>query len=349
MRSYNVAILGASGAVGAEFIELLEQREFPVGELRLLASPRSAGRKITFRGQELVVQAVDEDSFRGIDIAFFSAGGGVSREWAPKAVASGALVIDNSSAFRLDPDVPLVVPEVNKDAIRTHRGIIANPNCSTTIMVVALAPIHRAARIKRVVVSTYQAVSGAGAQAIAELEDQVKAYIKGEPLSANILPVSSLEKHYPIAFNLIPQIDVFGELGYTKEEWKMVYETRKILGEPELAISPTTVRVPVFRSHSESINIETESPLSVEDARRILSEAQGIVVVDDPEAMAYPMPIDATGKDPIYVGRIRRDPSIANGLNLWVVGDQIRKGAALNGLQIAEAACANDWLKPQGD
>lgn len=344
MRSYNVAILGASGAVGAEFIELLEQREFPVGELRLLASPRSAGRKITFRGQELVVQAVDEDSFRGIDIAFFSAGGGVSREWAPKAVASGALVIDNSSAFRLDPDVPLVVPEVNKDAIRTHRGIIANPNCSTTIMVVALAPIHRAARIKRVVVSTYQAVSGAGAQAIAELEDQVKAYIKGEPLSANILPVSSLEKHYPIAFNLIPQIDVFGELGYTKEEWKMVYETRKILGEPELRISATTVRVPVFRSHSESINIETEKSLSPEEAREILRAAEGVVVVDDPEAMQYPMPLYAAGKDPVYVGRIRKDPSVPSGLNLWVVGDQIRKGAALNAVQIAEEVCARGLL-----
>ena len=347
MKTYNVAILGASGAVGAEFLDLLEERRFPVGELRLLASPRSAGRKIKFRGEELVVHAVGEDSFRGIDIAFFSAGGGVSKEWAPKAVASGALVIDNSSAFRLDPEVPLVVPEVNRDAIRSHRGIIANPNCSTTIMVVALAPIHRAARIKRVVVSTYQAVSGAGAQAIVELDEQVKAYVQGEPREARLLPVGSLDQHYPIAFNLIPQIDVFDRLGYTKEEWKMVHETRKIMGEPDLAISPTTVRVPVFRSHSESINIETERPLSADSARKLLSEAEGIVVVDDPEAMAYPMPIEATGKDPIFVGRIRQDPSIENGLNLWVVGDQIRKGAALNGIQIAESACENGWLKPQ--
>lgn len=347
MKTYNVAILGASGAVGAEFLKLLEERDFPVGELRLLASPRSAGRTVRFRGQDLVVQAVGEDSFRGIDIAFFSAGGSVSKEWAPKAVASGALVIDNSSAFRLDPDVPLVVPEVNREAIRTHRGIIANPNCSTAIMVVVLAPLHRVARIKRVVVSTYQAVSGAGARAIAELEEQVRAYVQGEELAAQILPVASLDKHYPIAFNLIPQIDVFGDLGYTKEEWKMVYETRKIMGVPELAVSPTTVRVPVFRSHSESINIETEAPLSPEEARRVLSEAEGVVVVDDPAAMLYPMPIDATGKDPVFVGRIRKDPSIENGLNLWVVGDQIRKGAALNGIQIAEEACANGWLKPR--
>ncbi|HLS90477.1 MAG TPA: aspartate-semialdehyde dehydrogenase [Limnochordia bacterium] len=344
MKTYKVAILGASGAVGTEFIQLLEERDFPVGELRLLASPRSAGRRVPFRGEELVVEAVGEDSFRGIDIAFFAAGGGVSKEWAPKAVAAGAVVIDNSSAFRLDPEVPLVVPEVNRDAIRTHKGIIANPNCSTTIMVTALAPIHRAARIRRIVVSTYQSVSGAGAKAMAELEAQVRAYAQGEPVTAQVLPVASADKHYPIAFNLIPQIDVFEELGYTKEEWKMVYETRKILDEPGLAVSPTTVRVPVWRSHSESINIETEKPLTVEEARRILSEAEGVEVIDDPQAMAYPMPITATGKDPVYVGRIRRDPSIENGLNLWVVGDQIRKGAALNALQIAEVACANGWL-----
>ena len=237
MRKYNVAILGATGAVGAEFIRLLEEREFPVNTLRLLASPRSAGRRIAFRGEELVVEAVNENSFRGIDIAFFCAGAGTSREWAPKAVESGAVVIDNSSAFRLDEGVPLVVPEVNREAIGEHRGIIANPNCSTIIMVVALAPLHRAAGIRRIVVSTYQAVSGAGAAAIAELDEQVRAYARGEEAPAQVLPVASLDTHYPIAFNLIPQIDRFDELGYTKEEWKMVYETRKILGEPELRIS----------------------------------------------------------------------------------------------------------------
>lgn len=339
-----MAILGATGAVGAEFIKLLEEREFPVGALRLLASPRSAGRKIPFRGEELVVEAVNESSFRGIDIAFFSAGASVSREWAPKAVQSGALVIDNSSAFRMDPDVPLVVPEVNRDAIREHRGIIANPNCSTAIMVVALAPLHRAARIRRVVVSTYQAVSGAGAAAMAELEEQVRAYVRGEEAAARVLPVASLDKHYPIAFNLIPHVDRFDELGYTKEEWKMVHETRKIMGEPDLAISPTTVRVPVFRCHSESINVETEKPLSADEARRILAGAEGIEVVDDPQAMEYPMPLFAAGKDPVFVGRIRPDPSIPNGLNLWVVGDQLRKGAALNAIQIAEEVCAQGLL-----
>ena len=344
MRRYNVAILGATGAVGAEFVKLLEERDFPVENLRLLASPRSAGRRMPFRGEELVVEAVSDDSFRGVDIAFFSAGAGVSREWAPKAVQSGALVIDNSSAFRMDSDVPLVVPEVNRDVLRSHRGIIANPNCSTAIMVVALAPIHRAARIKRVVVSTYQAVSGAGAAAIAELEEQVRAFAQQKSAPARVLPVASLEKHYPIAFNLIPHIDRFDALGYTKEEWKMVHETRKIMGAPDLAVSPTTVRVPVFRCHSESINVETERHLSAEEARRLLEEAEGVVVVDDPEAMLYPMPLDVVGKDPVYVGRIRQDPSIPNGLNLWVVGDQLRKGAALNGIQIAEEVCAQGLL-----
>lgn len=344
MRRYNVAILGATGAVGAEFIKLLEEREFPVGTLRLLSSPRSAGRRIPFRGEELVVEAVSDSSFEGIDIAFFSAGASVSREWAAKAVESGAVVIDNSSAFRMDPDVPLVVPEVNRDALRSHRGIIANPNCSTAIMVVVLAPLHRAARIKRVVVSTYQAVSGAGASAIAELEEQVMAYARGESVTPRVLPVASLDKHYPIAFNLIPHIDRFDELGYTKEEWKMVHETRKIMGVPDLAVSPTTVRVPVFRCHSEAINVETETSLAPDDARRILQQAEGVVVIDDPEAMEYPMPLNAAGRDPVYVGRIRQDPSIPNGLNLWVVGDQIRKGAALNGIQIAEEVCAQGLL-----
>lgn len=349
MAGYRIAILGSTGAVGGELIRLLDERNFPVEELKLLASPRSAGKLFHFRGEEVRVEAVSAEAFDGVDIAFFSAGGGVSKEWAPKAVERGALVIDNTSAFRLDPDVPLVVPEVNREAIHSHKGIIANPNCSTIIMVVALAPIHRAARIKRVVVSTYQAVSGAGVQAMQELEEQSRAHLEGRPVEAKVLPVGSLPKHHPIAFNLIPQIDLFDELGYTREEWKMVHESRKIFGEPEMSISPTTVRVPVFRSHSESINVETEQPLSPEEARRLLSEAEGVVVVDDLEAMEYPMPIDASGKDPVFVGRIRRDPTVENGLNLWVVGDQIRKGAALNAVQIAEYACANQLLNKVGE
>ncbi len=348
MSGYRVAILGSTGAVGGELIRILEERSFPVSELRLLASPRSAGKALRFRGEEIRVKAVSEEAFEGIDIAFFSAGGSVSKEWAPKATQRGAVVIDNTSAFRLDPGVPLVVPEVNRDALRAHQGIIANPNCSTIIMVVALAPLHRAARIKRVVVSTYQAVSGAGAQAMAELEEQTRAHLEGRPLEAKILPVGSLPKHHPIAFNVIPQVDVFGDLGYTKEEWKMVHETRKILEDPSIQVSPTTVRVPVFRSHAESVNIETELPLSPEEARRILAEAEGVAVVDDPAAMAYPMPLDASGKDPVFVGRIRRDPTVENGLNLWIVGDQIRKGAALNAVQIAEHLVSEGLLRPVG-
>lgn len=346
MAGYCVAILGSTGAVGAELIQILEERAFPVAELRLLASPRSAGKKLRFRGEEVTVEAVSAEAFEGVDIAFFSAGGGVSKEWAPRAVERGAVVIDNTSAFRLDPEVPLVVPEVNRHALRFHKGIIANPNCSTIIMVVVLAPIHRAARIKRVVVSTYQAVSGAGAQAMRELAEQSRAHLDGRPVEPGILPVASLPKHHPIAFNLIPQIDVFGELGYTKEEWKMVHETRKILEEPGFLVSPTTVRVPVFRSHSESINLETERPISPEEVRRLLQEAEGVVVVDDPAAMEYPMPVDASGKDPVFVGRIRRDPTVENGINLWVVADQIRKGAALNAVQIAEHLLAEGLLRP---
>lgn len=343
--SYNVAILGASGAVGAELLQLLEERNFPVKQLRLLASMRSAGRKISFRGQEITVEAVGEDSFKDVDIAFFCAGGGVSKQWAPVAVESGALVVDNSSAFRLDDDVPLVVPEVNGDAIASHQGIVANANCSTTILAMAIAPIHRVAKIKRVVVSTYQAVSGAGVQAMEELEQQLKALVEGRPVESKVLPVSSLDKHHQIAMNLIPQIDVFDKDGYTKEEWKMVYETRKILSEPDLAISPTTVRVPVMRSHSESVNIETERPITPAEVKDILSRAEGVVVVDDPENMEYPMPITASGKDPVYVGRIRQDPTLPNGINMWVVGDQIRKGAALNAIQIAEYACKHNLLR----
>lgn len=345
MSALNVAILGATGVVGMELVKILEERSFPVKTLRLLASPRSAGKKFRFKDHELVVEAVGPDAFRGVDVAFFSAGGSVSREWAPVAVSSGALVIDNTSAFRLDPDVPLVVPEVNADAIGDHKGIIANPNCSTTIMAVALAPIHRRYGIRRVVVSTYQAVSGAGLQAMQELEEQVRAYADGRPMEARVLPVSSLPVHHQIAFNLIPQIDVFDELGYTKEEWKMVRETRKIFGAPDLKVSPTTVRVPVLRSHSESINVETEKPVQVDELRTVLEAAEGVEVIDDPERLEYPMPWQVSGKDPVYVGRIRKDPTVENGINMFVVGDQIRKGAALNAVQIAERAHAMGRLR----
>ncbi len=336
MRKVNVALLGATGAVGEEFLRLLAERDFPFAELKLLASPRSAGRKLSVGTREFTVEAATPAAFAGVDVAFFSAGGNASLEYAPHAVAAGAVVIDNTSAYRMDPAVPLVVPEVNADDIRLHKGIIANPNCSTIIMVVVLQPLHAAAGIKRVVVSTYQAVSGAGAKAMAELESQVKAYATGQAPQAEILPAAGAAKHYQIAFNLLPHIDVFQEMGYTKEEWKMVKETQKIMHAPEIRVTATTVRVPVLRSHSESINVELNSPLPAEQARAILRRAPGVVVQDDPAAMDYPMPLFTSGRDEVFVGRIREDNSVPCGLNLWVVGDQIRKGAALNGIQIAE-------------
>lgn len=324
----NVAIVGATGAVGQEFLKILAERKFPVNELRLLATKRSAGKKITWQGRELEVQETTHDSFKGIDIALF-AGGSSSTEFARSAVASGAVVIDNSSAFRLDPEVPLVVPEVNPEDVRWHKGIIANPNCSTIIMVVALKPILDLAGIRRVVVSTYQAVSGAGREGIEELEAQTKAWAQGEELVKQVFP-------YQIAFNLIPRIDVFQEGDYTKEEWKMVKETQKIFHTPEMAITATTVRVPVLRSHSESINVETERKVSVPELREALGKAAGVIVEDDPSQDRYPMPWFSADTDEVYVGRIREDFSIAKGFNLWVAGDQIRKGAATNAVQIAE-------------
>ncbi|MDR3270812.1 MAG: aspartate-semialdehyde dehydrogenase [Peptococcaceae bacterium] len=324
----NVAIVGATGAVGQEFLKILSERAFPVEELRLLATKRSAGKEIQWQGRALQVQETTPDSFQGIDIALF-AGGSASTEYARPAVDSGAIVIDNSSSFRLDPQVPLVVPEVNPEDVAWHQGMIANPNCSTIIMAVALKPILALAGIKRVVVSTYQAVSGAGREGIEELEAQVGAWSRGEPLVSQVFP-------YQIAFNLIPRIDVFGEGGYTKEEWKMVKETRKIFHLPDLAVTATTVRVPVLRSHAESINIETERKVSIEAVRDALAQAAGVVVLDDPAQDRYPMPWDCADQDEVFVGRIREDFSCAKGLNLWVVGDQIRKGAATNAVQIAE-------------
>lgn len=336
MNKYNVAIVGATGVVGRELIALLRERAFPLKSLRLLASSRSAGTTMDTPFGPVVVEETTPTSFDGIDVAFFSAGGSVSKQVAPVAVQSGALVIDNTSAFRLDPDVPLVVPEVNADAARRHKGVISNPNCSTIIMAVAIKPIHDQAGIKRIVVSTYQAVSGAGLKAISALEDESRRYLAGESVEPEVLPYASAPVHHQIAFNLVPHIDVFEEMGYTKEEWKMVKETRKIMDNSEMAITATTVRVPVFRCHAESLNIETERKLSASEVREILSQAAGVRVLDDPSQCVYPMPADLSGRDEVFVGRIREDNSIENGLNLWVVGDQIRKGAALNSLQIVE-------------
>jgi aspartate-semialdehyde dehydrogenase len=328
---YNIAIVGATGAVGEQMREVLEERKFPVGEMRLLASERSAGQFLEFDGHQQRVGVLNESSFQEIDIALFSAGGSVSAKYAPLAVSAGAVVIDNTACFRMVPDIPLVVPEVNASAIGDYknRGIIANPNCSTIQMVVALKPIHDAARIKRVVVSTYQSVSGAGRQAMEELSQQIAALFNSKDVEKKKFP-------HQIAFNCIPHIDVFMEDGYTKEEWKMIHETRKILAEPSLPVTATTVRVPVFCSHSESVNVETEKKLTAAEVRALLREAPGIIVADEPENNLYPLALDATGKDATYVGRIREDHSVQNGINLWVVADNLRKGAALNAVQIAE-------------
>ncbi|WP_405758929.1 aspartate-semialdehyde dehydrogenase [Anaerovibrio slackiae] len=343
MKKYNVAILGATGAVGQEFLNLIEERNFPFAELKLLASKRSAGKKIQFMGKEYTVEEATDASFEGVDIALF-AGGAASKTFAPAAVKAGAVVIDNSSAFRMDPEVPLVVPEVNPEAIASHKGIIANPNCSTIIMVMALKPLYDVSKIKRIVVSTYQAVSGGGKEAMAELEEQVKAINEGREVVANILPGASLAKHYQIAFNLIPQIDVFKENLYTKEEMKMIDETKKIMSDDSLRITATTVRVPVYRSHAESVNVEFEDEISVEKAREVLAAFPGVTLTDNPDEQVYPMPLETSGKNDVEVGRIRKDYSIDNGLNFWVCGDQIRKGAALNALQIAEYMIEHDMF-----
>ncbi len=325
----HVAIAGATGAVGTAFIEILEKRDFPLASLRLLASERSVGKQILFKGEPLTVEMLTPHSFEGMDIVFFAAGGEHSLHFAPQAVEAGAVVIDNSSAFRLQDDVPLVVPEVNPEAAAAHHGIIANPNCSTIQMVVALAPLHRAAQLTRVIVSTYQAVSGSGQAAIEELCDQLHAFTQDKPLQSDFYPV-------PIALNVLPHIDVFMENGYTKEEMKMVDETRKILGVPDLPISATCVRVPVMRAHSEAIQIETRDKLSVEEAKRLLSTAPGIIVKDSREPGGYPTPMEVAQTQETYVGRIREDIASKNGLAFWVVADQLYKGAALNAIQIAE-------------
>jgi aspartate-semialdehyde dehydrogenase len=329
--SYCVAIVGATGAVGEQMREVLQERLFPIAELRLLASERSAGQFLEFLSERVRVDVLREGSFEDVDIALFSAGRSVSEKFVPQAVAAGAVVIDNSPQFRMDPDVPLVVPEVNASEIARYRerGIIANPNCSTIQMVVALKPIHDTARIRRVIVSTYQSVSGAGRMAMEELSEQTIAIFNGRDLPRHKFP-------HQIAFNCIPHIDAFLDNGYTKEEMKMVHETRKILNDDEIGITATTVRVPVFCGHSESVNVETEKKLTAADVKGILREAPGILLCDDPEHDVYPMAIDAVGKEATYVGRIREDESIANGINLWIVADNLRKGAALNAVQVAE-------------
>ncbi len=330
-KTYKVAVVGATGAVGSEMLRILEERDFPVAEVRPLASARSAGTTVRFRGDEVKVRELTPESFGGIDIALFSAGGSVSARFAPAAVEAGAVVVDNTSHFRMEPDVPLVVPEVNPHAIAGYRerGIIANPNCSTIQMVVVLKPLHDAARIRRVVASTYQAVSGTGKRAIEELERQTRELLNFRQPTREVYP-------HTIAFNCLPHIDVFLDNGYTKEEMKMVNETRKILEDPSVRVTATTVRVPVFYGHSEAVNVELERPLTAAEARSLLERAPGVVVVDEPGEARYPLAQDAAGKDPVFVGRIRQDTSVDHGLDLWVVADNVRKGAALNAVQIAE-------------
>ncbi len=329
MAGARIALVGATGVVGQEMLMILEEREFPVNNLICLADPREAGTTVNFKGNQITVEGASSDKFEGIDVAMFAVGGEVSEVLAGEAVRRGAVVIDNSSAYRLNDEVPLVVPEVNSEDIAKHKGIIANPNCSTTIMVVAINPIFKAAGLKRVVVSTYQAVSGAGIAAIAELEEQVRFHIEGRPLTPTIF-------QHQIAFNLIPHIDTWVDMNYTKEEMKLVWETRKIMHVADLAVSPTAVRVPVFRSHSESINLETDRKISAAEAQEVFRKAPGVVLVDNPEGNEYPMPWFSTNRDEVFVGRVREDISLTNGLNLWVAADQIRKGAATNAVQIAE-------------
>jgi len=338
MKAYNVAVVGATGMVGQEFIKILQQRNFPMSSVHLYASDRSAGKRLYVGHKEIEVKETSPESFHNIDIALFSAGSEISRYFSPVAARSGTLVIDNSAAFRVEPKVPLVVPEINPEDIKWHEGIIANPNCSTIQMVVALYPLHKVNPIKRIIVSTYQSVSGTGAAAMEELTTQAKLILDGQNVVPHVYP-------HQIGFNLLPEIDVFLDNGYTREEWKMVEETRKIMHAPDIAISATCVRVPVFIGHSEAINIEFTDPMSPEEARRILAGAPGVKVLDDPSVSLYPQPWLAAGSDNVYVGRIRVDDSHPKGIVMWVVADNLRKGAALNAVQIAEEAVRRGWVK----
>jgi aspartate-semialdehyde dehydrogenase len=341
MNGYRVAIVGATGLVGQEFIKVLEQRNFPVSSLQLFASDRSAGKKLFFAHEEYEVKETNQDSFRDVDIALFSAGADISRYFSPIAARSGAAVIDNSSAFRMDSAVPLVVPEVNADDIRLHKGIIANPNCSTIQMVVALYPLHKVNPIKRIVVTTFQSVSGTGSAAVEELTNQARLVLNGQTIVPHVYP-------HQIAFNVLPEIDVFLDNAYTKEEWKMVEETRKIMHAEDVLVSATCVRVPVFLSHSEAVSIEFSKSMSPDEAKKLLVQSPGVKVLDDTSISLYPHPWMSAGTDDVYVGRIRRDVSCSNGLVMWVVADNIRKGAALNAVQIAEEMIKRDWVKPGG-
>lgn len=334
-----VAILGATGAVGTELIQLLESRQFPVAELKLLASVRSAGRHFGFRGEQLTVEPVSESSFRDVDLVLASAGSSTTKAWATQIVRSGAVLIDNSSAFRLDPQVPLVVPEVNPEAAAGHGGIIANPNCSTILMVMAVWPLHQMQPVKRVVVATYQSASGAGAKAIAEVKAQAQAILNGQTPATEVFP-------YPLAFNVFPHNSPLNDQGYCEEEMKMINETRKIFGVPDLRVSATCVRVPVLRAHSEAVNLEFNTPLAVEKARQVLASAPGVKLVENWQKNYFPMPIEASGHDEVFVGRIRQDLSHPCSLELWLCGDQIRKGAALNAIQIAELLVERNWVRP---
>ena len=328
-RGYHIAIVGATGAVGLELLSILEERKFPVAHLALLASKRSAGRRLVFAGKECPVQELTDHAFQGVHFALFSVSAAISKAFGPLAAQAGAVVIDDSSAFRMDPNVPLVVTEVNPHALQRHHGIIAHPNCSTIPLVMVLNPLHRRVRVRRVVAATYQSVSGAGARAMQELDQQTRALIAGEAADVSVFP-------HQIAFNCLPHIDAFGELGYTGEEWKMVRETHKILADDSIRMSTTTVRVPVLRCHSEALNIETEQKITAQEVRQLLATAPGVVVLDDPEKNQYPMPLTVAGRDEVFVGRIREDLSHDRAINLWLVSDNLRKGAALNMVQIME-------------
>jgi aspartate-semialdehyde dehydrogenase len=335
-KLFNVAVLGATGAVGQQITKLLEDRQFPINELKLLSSARSAGKVVQFRGQDVVVQEAKPESFEGVDIALFSAGGDISKVMAPEAVSRGAIVIDNTNAFRMDPETPLIVPEVNIDALANHKGIIANPNCSTIQMVAALKPLYDKYGMSKIIVSTYQAVSGAGSMAIDETVRQVKAVVDGEEVVPNILPVGSLPKKYQIAFNAIPQIDKFQDNGFTLEEMKMIRETKKIMNDESIQVTATCVRIPVVNGHSESVYVELDHDFELEDVRQLLANAPGIVLQDDAAEQLYPLATEATGKLDVFVGRIRRDLNNPRALNMWIVSDNLLKGAAWNAVQIAE-------------
>jgi len=332
-KQYHVAVVGATGAVGVEILKTLEHREFPVGKLKLLASSRSVGKKLPFRGKEISVEVLTQDAFEGVDFALFSAGSSTSRDFASAAVKAGAVVIDNSSAFRMEDSVPLVIPEINVDDVKQHSGIIAVPNCTTIVTMMALAPLHRKFRVRRVIASSYQAVSGSGARAIEELRRQIDEIASGKPVTREVYP-------YQIAFNVIPQVDDFLDTGYTREEMKMQNEGRKILHMPTFKASVTCVRVPVYRAHSISVNADFERPVSIHEAKEVIRYAPGVCLLDDPEDQVYPTPLEVAGKEECYVGRLRADCAMENGLAFWVCGDQLLKGAAQNAVQIAEALIA---------